>query len=244
MVQFFLMTNKIYNKIDNLIIIINNPYICKQHMNSLQTESIKSLLDNYSWDKPSLQSIKEKINDMMLDIETNELIDFYFSQDSSNEFREQLNSCVFKTSANKEDYHKLIVNYGKIKYEISCMKTPRFDIHYSLDISDDVITKGFRFDHAADRSFKDPFYMNNIESSYILFQRMFGMEYNEIDDGNVFPDDIIKFGLFLWKYFTKRYFDKFLNGNELIKIVRYPKRYLNPKLDKTTTDFTNYFENI
>lgn len=209
-------------------------------MNSLQTESMKSLLDNYSWDKTSLQCIKEKIKEMMLNIETNELIDFYFSQDSSNEFVEQLKSCVFKMSANKKDYHILIVNYGKIKYEISCMKTPRFDIQYSLDITDDVITKGFRFDHAAARlSFKDPFHMNNIESSHKLFQRMFGTESDEVDDGNVFSDDIIKFGLFLWKYFTKRYFDKYLNGNGLIKIIRYPKRYLNPELNITINDFEN-----
>lgn len=60
-------------------------------MQSLQTLSFKSLLDTYHWDKPSLLAIKEKIDGMILEVETKEWKDHFISCDIDGEFTEKIN---------------------------------------------------------------------------------------------------------------------------------------------------------
>ena len=59
-------------------------------MDSLQTLSFKSLLDLYRLDRDALLSIKEKIDDMLLNVESNELKDHYRSFDVDGEFAEKI----------------------------------------------------------------------------------------------------------------------------------------------------------
>ncbi len=161
-------------------------------MDSLQTLAIKGLLDKYTWDIPSLLSIGNKIGSMIETIKINQLRDFYELSDTDGKFTEQLKISMINRAEFDDklssDNNEIIVKYGNIEYQINASDDIGY-MHYLLKISTDAFSRIYSFKHAFSGCHSDIYHIDNIE--YIIN-----------NDNKKFPEDILLYGLFLWKYYN------------------------------------------
>jgi len=95
-------------------------------MESLQTLSFKRLLDLYHLDKDALISIKEKINDMLLNFESNKWRTHYLSHDVNGEFDDKIRKSYMSYVSDSimvggyvQTSYQLTVKCDNVKYRIS-----------------------------------------------------------------------------------------------------------------------------
>ena len=152
-------------------------------MDSLQTLSLKSLLDLYAWDLNSLNSIKTKIDEMMQQLWINEWRSYLLEQDTQNQYTKQINGSQI---VSVDLGVKITISYHNVIYEI---------------LKDE--------DEGDEQIYWFKILIGGKTLTYSGRSIRFGSFYEIIEDINdrkvKISDESIFYGLFLWRQFCYKY---------------------------------------
>ena len=172
-------------------------------MESLQTLSVKSLFDNYTWDSKSLISIKDKIDDLILVTKSNELRDFYVLNDVTNEFSERLAaSTIIINKPSEETSNILTVTCDNAEYLIYNNK---YSSHTNHRMEITIGDNGRAFNFNRDDAY--PIHLNQI-STRDIHKYLWNCNHYEV------PEEILNFGFFLWKYYNKLFWSGYFKDDD------------------------------